>query len=269
MSTTGTERGERLARIVPEALAAIHEVLERHRVTEDEWHAVLAFLTEVGRADEFVLLSDVTRASVLVDAITHDADESATASDPEGPMYVEGPPWREPPVKIYEEYEGSEEGEVLFVRGTVTSANGTPLRDAVIDIWQTGPVGGYDIWDERQPEFNFRGRFGVSESGAYEFQTMVPRPYTVPTEGPVGCYLEAVGQHPWRPAHIHFKVTASDHEPLVTQIYFPDDPYLDGDTIGAVKEALVRPLERQDGAERGLDAPFSTCDFDIRLRPSG
>ncbi len=269
MSTTGTERGERLARIVPEALAAIHEVLERHRVTEDEWHAVLAFLTEVGRADEFVLLSDVTRTSVLVDAITHDADESATASDPEGPMYVEGPPWREPPVKIYEEYEGSEEGEVLFVRGTVTSANGTPLRDAVIDIWQTGPDGGYDIWDERQPEFNFRGRFGVAESGAYEFQTMVPKPYTVPDDGPVGRYLEAVGQHPWRPAHIHFKVTAGGHEPLVTQVFFPDDPYLENDTIGAVKPALVRPLERHDGAERGLDAAFSTCDFDIRLRPSG
>jgi hypothetical protein len=35
-----------------------------------------------------------------------------------------------------------------------------------------------------------------------------------------------------------------------------------------VKPALVRPLERHDGAERGLDAPFCTCDFDIRLRPA-
>ena len=56
---------------MPDALAAIHEVLERHRVTEEEWHAVLAFLTEVGRADEFVLLSDVTRTSVLIDAMSH------------------------------------------------------------------------------------------------------------------------------------------------------------------------------------------------------
>ena len=165
MSTTATEQGERLARIVPEALAAIHEVLERHRVTEEEWHAVLAFLGDVGRADEFILLSDVTRTSVLIDAMSHAADESATASDVEGPLYVEDPPWREAPVKIYEEYEGSDAGEVLFVRGTVTSTDGTPLPDAVIDIWQTGPTGGYDIWDERQPEFNFRGRFGVAESG--------------------------------------------------------------------------------------------------------
>jgi protocatechuate 3,4-dioxygenase beta subunit len=269
MSTTAPQTSERLARIVPEALAAIHEVLERHRVTEEEWHAVLAFLTDVGKADEFVLLSDVTRTSVLIDAMSHADDDAATATDVEGPLYVENPPWRDAPVKLYEEYEGSEGGEILFVHGAVTSTDGTPLTDAVIDIWQTGPSGGYDIWDERQPEFNFRGRFGVAESGAYEFQTMVPKPYTVPTDGPTGRYLEAVGQHPWRPAHIHFKVTADGHEPLVTQVFFPDDPYLENDTIGAVKAALVRPLERHDGAERGLDAPFSTCDFEIRLRPSG
>jgi protocatechuate 3,4-dioxygenase beta subunit len=261
MSTTEAPRSERLAQIVPEALAAIHAVLERHRVTEEEWHAVLRFLTDVGRADEFILLSDVTRTSVLIDAMSHDADETATASDVEGPLYVEDPPWREAPVKIYEEYEGCEEGEVLFVRGRVTGTDGTPLPDAVIDIWQTGPTGGYDIWDERQPEFNFRGRFHPAESGAYEFQTMVPKPYTVPTDGPVGRYLAAVGQHPWRPAHIHFKVTADGYQPLITQVFFPDDPYLENDTIGAVKDALVRPLERHDD--------FATCDFDIRLRPAG
>jgi catechol 1,2-dioxygenase len=259
MSTTAAPKSERLAEIVPEALAALHEVLERHRVTEQEWYAVLAFLTEVGRADEFILLSDVTRTSVLIDAMSHDADE-ATATDVEGPLYVEDPPWREAPVKIYEEYEGSDEGEVLFVRGTVTSTDGNPLPDAVIDIWQTGPSGGYDIWDERQPEYNFRGRFGVAESGAYEFQTMVPKPYTVPTDGPTGRYLAAVGQHPWRPAHIHFKVTADGHEPLVTQVFFPDDPYLENDTIGAVKPALVRPVERR-GDHLG-------CDFDIALAPA-
>ena len=273
MTTTATQSGERLARIVPEALEAIHEVLRRHRVTEEEWYAVLAFLTDVGRADEFILLSDVTRTSVLVDALSHGADESATASDVEGPLYRPDPPWRETPVKIYEDYEGVEEGEVLFVRGRVTSNDGAPLPDAVLDIWQTGPSGGYDIWDERQPDFNFRGRFGVAESGEYEFQTMIPKPYTVPTVGPVGRYLDAIGQHPWRPAHIHFKVTAEGHQPLVTQVFFAGDPYLENDTIGAVKESLVRSPERHEDQaelrERGLRAPFLTCDFDIRLRPVG
>jgi hypothetical protein len=94
----------RLEEVVPDVLAAIHDVLERHRVTEEEWAAALAFLTEVGRAGEFVLLSDVTRTSVLVDALSHAGDEDeATASDVEGPLYRESPPWREKPVKIYED----------------------------------------------------------------------------------------------------------------------------------------------------------------------
>ena len=112
----------------------------------------------------------------------------------------------------------------------------------------------------------------MDESGFYEFQTMLPRPYTVPTEGPVGRYLEMVGQHPWRPAHIHVKVDARGHAPLITQVFFPGDPYLDNDTIGAVKPALVRPLTRHDDdsarARRGLDRPYYTCEFDIRLSPA-
>jgi protocatechuate 3,4-dioxygenase beta subunit len=263
---------ERLTRILPDALRAIHEVIERHGVTEEEWMTVLGFLTEVGKQDEFVLLSDVTKTSVLVDAISHEGETDVTPSDVEGPLYRENPPWREKPVKIYEEYEGAQNGDVLFVHGRVTSADGAPLAGAILDIWQTGPDGGYDIWDERQPAYNFRGRFGVDEDGAYEFQTMVPKPYTIPTGGPVGRLLEATGQHPWRPAHIHFKVDAEGHEPLVTQVFFPDDPYLDNDTIGAVKSDLVRPLSKHDDGEetarRGLDAPFYTCDFDITLKPA-
>jgi len=247
----------RLTQIVPDVIQAIHEVLERHNVTEEEWHAALKFLTEVGRADEFILLSDVTRTSVLIDALSH-GDDAATASDVMGPMYTVEPPFR---TKIYEEYEGmSPDDDVLFVRGRVTSTAGEPLPGAVVDVWQTGPAGGYDVWDERQPEGNFRGRIKAGDDGRYEFQTMLPKPYTVPTTGPVGRYLEAVDQHPWRPAHIHFKVTASGHRTLVTQVFFPGDPYLDNDTIGAVKPALVRPVEKEDD--------HLTCDFDITLAPA-
>src|SRR3954452_2991586 len=252
---------ERLDAIVADAVAALHGVLEKHQVTEAEWRAALRFLTDIGRANEFILLSDVTRTSVLVDALTHTDDDGATASDVEGPLYVDDPPWREKPVRVYDDYEGMGDADVLFVRGSVRSVDETPLPEAVIDIWQTGPNGGYDIWDERQPEFNFRGRWKVeAEDGAYEFQTMLPKPYTVPTEGPVGRYLEAIGQHPWRPAHIHFKVEAPGHKPLVTQVFFPDDPYLENDTIGAVKEALVRPVEPE--------GDHLVCPFEIVLRPA-
>ena len=255
MSTRTTE-------VVSDLLAALHEVIERHRVTEQEWMAALAFLTEVGKADEFVLFSDVTRTSVLIDALSHADDDGATASDVEGPLYVDDPPVREgSPAKIYDEYEGMGDADVLIVGGTVTSTSGGPLAGAVVDVWQTGPDGGYDIWDDRQPEMNFRGKIVAADDGGYRIQTMLPKPYTVPTEGPTGRYLEAMGQHAWRPAHIHFKVSAPGHRTLVTQLFFPDDPYLENDTIGAVKPALVRPVERR-GDHLG-------CDFDIALAPAG
>jgi catechol 1,2-dioxygenase len=230
-------------------------------VTEEEWFGALTYLTEVAKADEMILLSDVTRTSILIENLSHaDEDAAITASNPEGPLYVEDPPWREKPVKLYEEYEGMGDDDPLFFRGRVTSLDGTPLPDAVIDIWQTGPAGGYDIWDENQPDGNFRGRWRVEEAdGSYEFETMLPKPYTVPTDGPTGRYLEAMGQHPWRPAHVHFKVDAPGHRRLVTQVFFPDDPYLENDTIGAVKSALVRPVERE--------GDHLTCTFDIVLSP--
>src|SRR6185312_10800695 len=113
--------------VVEDALEAIHGVLEKHRVTEQEWHAALAFLTDIGRADEFILLSDVTRTSVLIDAMSHGDEDGATASDVEGPLYRDDPPWREH--RIYEDYEGmGEDAEVLLVRGSVTSTDGTPLE---------------------------------------------------------------------------------------------------------------------------------------------
>ena len=231
-----------------------------HRVTEEEWHAALAFLTEVGRADEFVLLSDVTRTSVLIDTLSHGGDDSgATASDVEGPMYTTEPPFRT------EDLRGVR-GDVGRRRRPLRARHDhldrgrrrSPRRSSTSG--RPGPAGGYDVWDERQPEGNFRGRIRAGEDGAYEFQTMLPKPYTVPTDRPDGRYLEAVGQHPWRPAHIHFKVTAPGHHTLITQVFFPDDPYLENDTIGAVKPALVRPVEPEDD--------HLTCDFDIALRPA-
>src|SRR3954454_16492146 len=96
---------ERLDAIVADAVAALHGVLEKHQVTETEWRAALRFLTDIGRADEFVLLSDVTRTSVLVDARTHTADDGPRASDVEAPLSVADPPWREKPVRVYDDYE--------------------------------------------------------------------------------------------------------------------------------------------------------------------
>ena len=75
---------ERLQKVLPDAHRSHTRGDRKHRVTEEEWSAVLAFLTEVGRQDEFILLSDVTKTSVLVDAISHEGETGVTPSDVEG-----------------------------------------------------------------------------------------------------------------------------------------------------------------------------------------
>ena len=40
------------------------------------------------------------------------------------------------------------DADVLFVAAPSSTAGG-PLAGAVVDVWQTGPDGGYDIWDDQ------------------------------------------------------------------------------------------------------------------------
>jgi catechol 1,2-dioxygenase len=58
------------------------------------------------------------------------------------------------------------------------------------------------------PEWNLRRRFHAGDDGRYEFRTVVPATHQIPHPGPVGRFLEAVGQRPWRPATWHLKLSA-------------------------------------------------------------
>jgi protocatechuate 3,4-dioxygenase beta subunit len=85
--------------------------------------------------------------------------------------------------------------------------------------------------------------------------------------------LASIGRHHFRPAHLHVKASADGHADLTTMIFVGGDPWIGDDTIGAVKDALVVDLARHTGPSkrtpRGVDRPFATATFDIRLRASG
>ena len=66
------------------------------------------------------------------------------------------------------------------------------------------------------------------------------RYYPIPHDGPVGELLQATARHPFRPAHVHFMISAPGHETLVTHVFAADSPYLDSDAVFGVKNALVR-----------------------------
>jgi len=87
----------------------------------------------------------------------------------------------------------------------VKDTSGKPISGAKIDIWETDSTGHYDVQyaDRQEPE----GR-AVMESdteGIFWFKAIVPVPYPIPHDGPVGKLLKKLKRHPYRPSHMHFK----------------------------------------------------------------
>ena len=102
----------------------------------------------------------------------------------------------------------------------------------------------------------------------------MPVNYPIPSDGPVGAMLKATGRHPWRPAHIHFVVSADGYEPVTTHIFDRRDPYLESDAVFAVKDSLICDFVRHESAGRGgeqlgIAGPFYTAEFDFCLAPGG
>jgi catechol 1,2-dioxygenase len=251
---------ERLRDVLAAVVGSVKTSLAEVGVTNDELRFALAYLTDVGRHDEFVLLSDVLGLSVFVDGITHDRDDGVTAHNVQGPFYVEDAPVLDPPFELA----GAEEpGEPLEVIGRVADVDGAPLPGALLDVWQANAAGLYSNQDPALGEFHLRGRIPVGEDGRYAFRTIVPPPYEIPKDGPVGRLLRELDRHAFRPAHLHLKVTCAGHAPLTTMIYFGGDEYLGSDPIDSVKDSLVVPIEREGSGTTGA----ARCRFDIALRP--
>jgi protocatechuate 3,4-dioxygenase beta subunit len=263
----------RLHQVMTSLVRHLHAFVKDVELTEEEWGQAIAFLTAVGQKcdatrQEFVLLSDVLGVSMLVETINHRSGGTATESTVLGPFHmVESPP-RELGATIA--LDGK--GEPCLVTGQVTGADGQPLAGALVDVWQANDDGFYDVQQpDIQPERNLRGLFTADDSGRFWFRSIVPRHYPIPDDGPVGQLLGATRRHPYRPAHIHFIVTAPGHRPVTTHLFVEGSPYIDSDAVFGVKESLVRQFALVEdparAAEVGLPSPFRTVHFDVALRP--
>ena len=116
-----------------------------------------------------------------------------------------------------------------------------------------------------------RGKFRTDVEGRFLIRTMLPVNYPIPSDGPVGAMLRKTGRHPWRPAHIHFVVSAEGYEPVTTHIFDRTDEYLSSDAVFAVKDSLICDFVRHENsggeaARLGIDPPFYTAHFDFRLK---
>jgi catechol 1,2-dioxygenase len=237
--------------------AFINEV----KPTEDEWMTGIQFLTDVGQIcddarQEFILFSDTFGITMLVDHHNHQAQEGITDTSVLGPFYRPGAPSYENGESISQD----DVGEPVVIDGRITDGQGTPIANAKLDVWQTSPCGRYQVEDKSQPDFNLCGVYHSDADGRFEVRTVKPVSYRVPDDGPAGQLLNATGRHAFRPAHVHFIVSADGYEPVVTQLFTDDDDYLESDVVFGVKDSLVVHYDQEgDGYQ---------VSYDFGLRPA-
>ena len=264
----------RLREILTSLVRHLHGWVREIRPSRAEWDAAIRYLTAVGQActstrQEFILFSDVLGVSMLVETINDSTAAGATESTVLGPFHVVDPPSRNNGESI--DLVGG--GEPCAVSGRVLSADGAPLAGARVDVWQANHEGFYDVQQPGvQPRGNGRGLFTTGADGRFHFTTVVPSTYPIPSDGPVGQLLTATRRHPYRPAHIHFIVSADGHHPLTTHIFVAGGEYLDSDAVFAVRRSLIQEFTKVDdpqrAAELGIGNPFRLAEFDLVVQPA-
>jgi hydroxyquinol 1,2-dioxygenase len=264
---------ERLRVVMQSLVRHLHGFIRDVRLTEAEWESAIGFLTRAGHIttetrQEFILLSDVLGVSMQTICVNNEARGAATEATVFGPFFVDAAPV----IEFGGDISGDAVGQPCWVDGTVTGLDGTPIPDAVIDVWECDEDGLYDVqYDDGRTAARAQLRSGAD--GGYGFWALTPVPYPIPDDGPVGDLLTASGRSPVRASHLHFMVKAPGFRTLVTHIFVAGDEYLDRDSVFGVKESLIKEFTRHDAGEpnptgRPLTTTWARTRFDIVLPPT-
>lgn len=134
------------------------------------------------------------------------------------------------------QHDGEPLGERIVVSGRILDANGRPVPDTLVEVWQANASGRYAHAVDRHdapldPNFSGVGRTVTDADGDYRFVTIKP-----------GSYPWRNHDNAWRPAHIHFSLFGTAFtQRLVTQMYFPGDPLFAQDPIyNAIRDERAR-----------------------------
>jgi hydroxyquinol 1,2-dioxygenase len=270
----GSDADPRFRQIMQSLIRHVHGFVREVELSEEEWFEAIKFLTATGqkcdhKRQEFILLSDVLGVSMLVDAVNHRGSGGTTETTVLGPFFVHGAP----EINNGDDMAEGWKGEPTCVSGQVLSTEGKPIAGALLDLWQSNSEGSYDVQLADAGGKQLRAKLRADAEGRFRFRTILPTSYPVPTDGPVGLVLNRMGRHPMRPAHLHFMVSATGYETVVTHLFVKGDPYLESDVVFGVKDSLIVDFKRSDSdpeAQKvGLKAPFHSASYDFVLRPAG
>jgi len=143
--------------------------------------------------------------------------QTSTPRDAEGPFYPITPQKdKDADLTKVAGKIGTAKGTIIEIHGQVLDTNLNPVEGATIDLWQANSFGKYHHPhdDSEAPvDENFQS-WAIIQSGKdgkFRFKTVMP-----------GAYPFQAKPEDQRTPHIHIKIGKHGYEPVLTQMYFPD-----------------------------------------------
>ncbi|KAL3441731.1 Intradiol ring-cleavage dioxygenase [Aspergillus insuetus] len=240
----------RLRYLLERIVTHLHTFCLETRLSTEEWNTGIRFLTQIGQISndlrhEMILLSDTLGVSSLVDAINHPRQPPATEGTVLGPFHTHDAEDMDHGAVLHSDPDATR----LLVLCTIKDSAGNPVSDVKVDVWEGDSKGFYDVQNPGRTGPDGRGVLRSDANGEFFFQAIVPVPYPIPMDGPVGRMLKALGRHPNRPGHVHFMLDKEGFDLLITALYPRGDPYETSDPVFGVKESLVVDLSTVEDEE--------------------
>ena len=163
--------------------------------------------------------------------------QTSTPRDAEGPFYPITPQKDKDAdlTKVVGKL-GTAKGTIIEIHGQVLDTNLQPIEGATIDLWQANSFGKYhhphDNSDAPIDEhFQSWAIIQSGEEGKFRFKTVMP-----------GAYPYQAKPEDQRTPHIHMKIGKHGYEPVLTQMYFPDQEQNKTDGLYQRKTAEQRAM---------------------------
>jgi len=118
-------------------------------------------------------------------------------------------------------------GTIAWLSGRVLDRTGSPVRNAIVEIWQADNLGSYIHTNgaqngRRDSNFQGYGTFETASDGQYLFRTIKPGLYT------------------GRVRHVHAKITLPGGRSLTTQLFIDGEAPTSDNVLGAISNAAQR-----------------------------
>jgi hydroxyquinol 1,2-dioxygenase len=259
----------RFRQIMQSLVKHLHSFVREVDLQEDEWLTAVNWLAKTGQLStekrhEFILLSDVLGISMLVDAINHRFPNGATPSTVMGPFHIDD----SPELPMGANLAAGLAGTPCYVVGAVRTLDSEPIAGAKLDVWQADADGMYESQLGLEEPF-LRAIFRTGSDGKYLIRTIAPPGYSIPMDGTVGDLMRQTDISHYRPAHIHFYISAPGYQPLITHLFKKDTRYIDSDVVFGVKEDLIADFKQQPAGKTPTGEvstkPFYVVDYDFML----